>query len=259
MPAESDTKVTTRMPSVHEPIVREDSVDESERNVPDPTTYRLVKQYVQQNEERERITIAIEAQKAEERLVENREHNRRYNGILKAVQTSATQLRQEFAREIQRVDGRIDDVEALALRVERKSDGTAESLNEIDVRVQELETIRAKAQKRNEFLAATSPALVPPWELGTASDTGSHRIIPTADFEVSQAAWDAKFDDALEKALEAKEVASKADKWTSLVKWIVAALGVIFTGVLVVVISAALAAHPSAPALTPGAAPKATP
>jgi hypothetical protein len=229
-----DTKVTTKMP-----LVREDP-DEAERNLPDPSTYRLVKQYVRQNEEKE-------AQEAEARDAAERTHNARYNAILRAVQDSGKELRRELANHVARLDRRIDDVELIAKRVERTSDDNEASISEIAVRVETLEGYRARVQKRTDFLAATAPGMVAPWDLGEVSDTGSHKVVSIADIEASRAVWDKKLDDAL----SARDKADKAEKWTKSVQWLVGIVGVVLTGVLVAVIVAALTAHPvTAPALS---------
>jgi hypothetical protein len=266
----SEPKHPSQKPTVKMPITRVDEdVPADERDLPDPNTYRLVKGLVGELKASYSESVAaqreIEAKKAsdwgalEAKLAAgwtNLEFklNNRYNGILTAVQTNGIEFEKKFDKkfailtdEVADVKSSLAEVRTVAESALQAATDNSKSLFQMSTRVETLETHQARVDRRNDFLAATSPGSIPPWDLGRVTDTGTHRKISVVELEASRAVWEKKLDESL----ELRDQASKAALWNKSIKWILATLGAVFTAVLIAVIVTFIKAQQSIPTVAP--------
>jgi hypothetical protein len=237
-------------PTVRIPIVREDEeehISEDQRPL-----YRLVKRSVQQNDEKMQADRAIELQKAQAAAAMEASHNARYNAILAAVQQQGKDIRHEFKKETSRLWERVNVIDEVANDALEASGRNARGIEDLSGRVVTLEMQKAQDHRRKEFMAAVAPGAVPPWDLGKASDTGSHMIIPIAEAEASKVVWEKKFDDWN----LAKADRENSAKWTATMKWGIGIVGAVCATVLAAnIVQWTTAPKPQAP---PIAAPQTT-
>jgi hypothetical protein len=247
----SDEKPTVKMPATHEPpttqirpIVREDPTEQDLPQEQRPT-YRLVKSIVEANARAEEDRRAADLVKAGAQGAMETRLNNRVNALILSIERMGRDVRHEFEKKFRHLSERVDQVSATADDAMHEAGMASKALTDIHDRIETLETIQARVQKRSDYMAAIAPGSVAPWDLGKASDTGSHKLIAIADLEASRLNWEKRFDESL----AARDKTVRADRYTRLVKWVVGVLGVTFTIVLTVVLQqmAKSAAQPLSP------------
>jgi hypothetical protein len=244
-------KPTVKMPAT--PLKREDSLpprhmseDEKDLAHEDGMTlaiYRELKGYIHNTNERARLNQLVEVARIEEQASLEAKHVARYDAIFARIERMSSDTRHEFVKKIRIIDEKVDAVSEYANEAFSLASANTKDIRRLDARIETLEEERIRLQKRSEFFAvqgADGSPLEDPWDMGEVTQNGTHRLIPVAQLEASRATLGKKVDEVL----ELRTTASDARKWTSLVKWMIGVVGVVFTVTLTVVIQHALNAAP---------------
>ncbi len=195
-------------------------------------------------------------------LSQRQEEKRRFEdnlGLKRHVSTSTDAITKAFQSFSQQLTERFDrfevDQKSALDRVERKADTAHALALGVAARVDRIES-GTKPRQNQKIATSIPPMTPPPWELGSDSPTGMHRIIPIDSFNASKEEWSVFIRENLEEHLEVHDKVKDGETWRWLkenaTKLIVAVLGTVIAAAIIanLIVTAQKNTPPPAPPTT---------